>query len=115
MVPTTFARGCGEVIFLGGTALCSHWGVAQRGQGVRDQMSERTCTTATPNLRVMTGFGLDDSEARAVAGDHRKITTAYRGHIDASHVDLFVPGVGNVPGWITSAKTIRTTAGPTAP
>ena len=37
------------------------------------------------------------------------------GNIDASHVALFVPGVGNdgnVPGWIKSARTIQTTAGP---
>ena len=37
------------------------------------------------------------------------------GNIDASHVALFVPGVGddgNVPGWIRSAKIIQTTAGP---
>lgn len=37
------------------------------------------------------------------------------GNIDASHIALFVPGVGddgNVPGWVNSAKTIQTTAGP---
>ena len=37
------------------------------------------------------------------------------GNIDASHVALFVPGVGNdgdVPGWVKYAKTIQQTAGP---
>jgi Alpha/beta hydrolase len=37
------------------------------------------------------------------------------GNIDASHVALFVPGVGNdgtVPGWVNSAHTIQQTAGP---